>query len=805
MEEGERDEGATEPHPSPSPSNIHNLQISGFADTFVAAILKESIQESGVEPIWSITCSSDCHNHTKAIPGVEGEKSSHGMQLCWTPESPVAPSSPSQAPVKSHCRHHIEKAEIIPAGSASATRTEESPTRCSSSKSDIICQNARNCDLTSELAGKSIQSSLKVIHNEEELYAMNEDANKSSESVANRLTVADSRPTSGEDSATLASAKEYLQELGSGRRFSKEQMAFSDPSEIIAQSAEHLAVDHFHTEENGGTACSLRKGMSVNDVTSGSALEVICSKDLTQPQFVVTPDLSPKNTKRVGFLRQLGRGLRRTREEGGVVEAGRGKKGIRSFRKTLSSLFSLKGRWREEEQEEGRGKRPTSAPVVGLFKLPARKGKTVPPSKRALPPVPAVDSLTEAEPPPGTPDPTAPVLDESVEIREMEEGDWPMASEHSPDQGNRDGEATNQMKFAASIEKVKDQGWYWGPISGEAAEKILAKEPDGSFVVRDSSDHHYIFSLTFKLNGFVRHVRIEHDQGNFSFGSFTKFKSNTIVDFIENAVEHSRSGRYLFFLHRRPVLGPMRVQLLHPVSRFKEVQSLQHMCRYVIVKHVRRDLLNQLPVPTRMKQYLNTPFYYSEQVAEEAEENPAIHAVDQHDPFLQVSDESNLVDHEESEETRENASLLDNLDNERLFGGAESAAIDSSVSPTTVTTVPNSDIKQTLETGDFYINSSASAQDKGQITLRSSSSTTPPLVGIDTSQDHSLSSGLAGGTSESKQSGGNQAVFSVVQPNYTISQITRTSENERDGARTGPPGIEEESSERTSKMDKDHN
>ena len=35
------------------------------------------------------------------------------------------------------------------------------------------------------------------------------------------------------------------------------------------------------------------------------------------------------------------------------------------------------------------------------------------------------------------------------------------------------------------------------------------------------------------------------------------------------------------------VLGPMRVQLLHPVSRFKRVQSLQHLCRYIIVKHVR--------------------------------------------------------------------------------------------------------------------------------------------------------------------------------------------------------------------------
>lgn len=58
-------------------------------------------------------------------------------------------------------------------------------------------------------------------------------------------------------------------------------------------------------------------------------------------------------------------------------------------------------------------------------------------------------------------------------------------------------------------------GWYWGPISGEAAEKVLSNEPDGSFIVRDSSDHHYIFSLTFRLNGCVRHVRIEHDQGKY--------------------------------------------------------------------------------------------------------------------------------------------------------------------------------------------------------------------------------------------------------------------------------------------------
>ncbi|XP_014366644.2 uncharacterized protein LOC106717315 [Papilio machaon] len=174
---------------------------------------------------------------------------------------------------------------------------------------------------------------------------------------------------------------------------------------------------------------------------------------------------------------------------------------------------------------------------------------------------------------------------------------------------------TTHLDFATSIQKVKDYPWYWGPISVEAAEKILSNEPDGSFIVRDSSDDHYIFTLTFKLNG-LRHVRIEHDQGNFCFGGCTMFKAQTIVEFIENAVETSRSGRYLFFLNLRPVLGPVRVQLLYPVSRFKRVQSLQHTCRFVILKYVRRDLISSLPLPRRLLDYLSATHYYSELLAE---------------------------------------------------------------------------------------------------------------------------------------------------------------------------------------------
>jgi len=309
-------------------------------------------------------------------------------------------------------------------------------------------------------------------------------------------------------------------------------------------------------EENDNVM--LRKGASVPNVS--------CDDQEQDSQHC-------KSHKR-SFLRTLGLGGKT--ESDGLARPG---DKMRALRKTLSSLF------RRSAEDSG----------------PRGKTASVPPGQRALPPVPArQESQTSQE--------THHNLDSenNLELRDPPDG--------GGDQAQEDQQADNLMDFAASIEKVKDRGWYWGPLSGEAAERILSGEPDGSFVVRDSSDQHYIFSLTFKLNGFVRHVRIEHDQGNFSFGSFTRFKSHTIVDFIENAVEHSRSGRYLFFLHRRPVLGPMRVQLLHPVSRFKRVQSLQHLCRYVIVKVVRKDHLDQLPVPSRIKSYLNTPFYYSEQV-----------------------------------------------------------------------------------------------------------------------------------------------------------------------------------------------
>ena len=102
--------------------------------------------------------------------------------------------------------------------------------------------------------------------------------------------------------------------------------------------------------------------------------------------------------------------------------------------------------------------------------------------------------------------------------------------------------------------------------------------------------------------------------GTFSFYSQPKSHgATTIVEFIEKAMEHSRSGKFLYFLRpRAPGMPPAPVQLLYPVSRFRSLHTLQHLCRFVVVRHVRRDLIDRLPVPPRLKVYLKETQYYIE-------------------------------------------------------------------------------------------------------------------------------------------------------------------------------------------------
>lgn len=61
----------------------------------------------------------------------------------------------------------------------------------------------------------------------------------------------------------------------------------------------------------------------------------------------------------------------------------------------------------------------------------------------------------------------------------------------------------NNDKAKASLTeellKLSNYGWYWGPISGTEADAKLMSEPDGAFLVRDSSDDRFVLLIECTL------------------------------------------------------------------------------------------------------------------------------------------------------------------------------------------------------------------------------------------------------------------------------------------------------------------
>lgn len=113
---------------------------------------------------------------------------------------------------------------------------------------------------------------------------------------------------------------------------------------------------------------------------------------------------------------------------------------------------------------------------------------------------------------------------------------------------------------------------------------------------------------------FYSMVMVNFIPGKFSFWSQPdSLGKSTIKEFIEQCVRNSRNGQFLYFIRPSgPGAPPMPVHLLHPVSRFRQMQSLQHMCRFQILQIVRRDHIDRLPIPTSIKDYLRESQYYVE-------------------------------------------------------------------------------------------------------------------------------------------------------------------------------------------------
>lgn len=143
--------------------------------------------------------------------------------------------------------------------------------------------------------------------------------------------------------------------------------------------------------------------------------------------------------------------------------------------------------------------------------------------------------------------------------------------------------------------------FYWGVMDRYEAEKYLENKPEGTFLLRDSAQEEFLFSVSFRRYGRSLHARIEQWRHQFSFDSHDPgvFAADTVCGLIE----HYKDPMCCMFFE------PM---LTRPLNR-NFCFSLQHLCRAMICHSTTYDGIGVLPLPNSLKDYLKY-YHYKQKV-----------------------------------------------------------------------------------------------------------------------------------------------------------------------------------------------
>ncbi|XP_014279265.1 suppressor of cytokine signaling 6 [Halyomorpha halys] len=164
-------------------------------------------------------------------------------------------------------------------------------------------------------------------------------------------------------------------------------------------------------------------------------------------------------------------------------------------------------------------------------------------------------------------------------------------------------EHVNLEPLTEKLFRLSKYGWYWGPLSRSETEDKLLEEPDGAFLVRDSSAQKYVLTLSFRSHSQTFHTHIDHVGGKFSLQSGPDFY--TVEDLIKYSMNRSHVSEFAYVMYNPADSNLiMYVKLTRPVSRFTKVRPLQYLCRFVIRQYVRADIIPKLPLPQPIMEYI---------------------------------------------------------------------------------------------------------------------------------------------------------------------------------------------------------
>lgn len=197
------------------------------------------------------------------------------------------------------------------------------------------------------------------------------------------------------------------------------------------------------------------------------------------------------------------------------------------------------------------------------------------------------------------------------------------------------------------MKDLKNTGWYWGGLTANEAKEILHEAPEGTFLVRDSSQRDYLFTISAMTSAGPTNLRIEYKEGKFKLDSVVLIRPklrqfDSVVHLVEHYVQLSRTSSKASTTaaasskasaaaassratttaaasskagasasNPQPGAGASpsgTVQLLLTTPVYTATPSLQHLCRVSINRSAR--CVRDLPLPTRLIDYLADYAYH---------------------------------------------------------------------------------------------------------------------------------------------------------------------------------------------------
>ncbi|XP_060885908.1 suppressor of cytokine signaling 2 [Labrus mixtus] len=173
---------------------------------------------------------------------------------------------------------------------------------------------------------------------------------------------------------------------------------------------------------------------------------------------------------------------------------------------------------------------------------------------------------------------------------------------------------SDESRIALAMKDLRNTGWYWGSLTANEAKEILQDSSEGTFLVRDSSQRDYLFTISAMTSAGPTNLRIEYKHGKFKLDSVVLVKPklkqfDSVVHLVEHYVHLSRStDRAAAANPQASTAANGTVQLLLTKPVYTATPALQHLCRITINRRTRR--VQDLPLPNRLKDYLTDYSYH---------------------------------------------------------------------------------------------------------------------------------------------------------------------------------------------------